>query len=132
MSAAAIPLTIGSTRPSAAPSWPLVATAAVIGLAFFASGHDLNISLAVPYTQNAEEMEITAAGGNSLRRVAFVTVGVWGLALLVTSKQRFRIDPLIAGGIGLVLCLTVVSFLWADDPGMCLRRMFALVCCVAA
>jgi exopolysaccharide production protein ExoQ len=116
---------------AAAPTWAL-GTALVIVLAFFVVGHDLNTSRAVAYTQTVEEMEITAAGGNSLRRLAFLVVGVWGLVLLALGKQPWRVDPLLAGSIGLLLGLIGMSFLWADDPGMCLRRMLALIACTVA
>jgi exopolysaccharide production protein ExoQ len=52
--------------------------------------------------------------------------------LLVTSRQPLRIDPVLAGSIGLLLGLSVVSFAWADDPGMCLRRLLILACCAIA
>src|SRR5438445_14498 len=55
-----------------------------------------------------------------------------GVLLVLTSKQPLRIDLLLAGSMGLLLALIGVSFVWADDPGMCLRRMFALFCCVVA
>jgi O-antigen ligase len=110
----------------------LAATATVVALAFFLAGHDLKVSLAEAYTQNAEEMELAAAGGNALRRLAFIAVGGWGLLLLVTSKQPLRVAPLLAGSIGLLLALAAASFAWADDPAMCLRRLFTLVCCVVA
>ncbi len=138
MSTAALPLTFSpplvdrAAASSAAPRWLLVGTALVVGLAFFVASHDLNISLAVAYTQNAEEMEIAAAGGNALRRVAFLMVGAWGLLLLATGKQRFSVEPLLAGCMSLLIGMAGLSFLWADEPGMCLRRLLILACCVSA
>jgi exopolysaccharide production protein ExoQ len=107
-------------------------TALVVGLAFFLATHDLNISTAVDYTQNAEEMEIAAAGGNALRRISFVMVGGWGLLLLAAGKQRLSIDPLLAGGMSLLIGMAAISFLWADEPSMCLRRLLILACCITA
>jgi exopolysaccharide production protein ExoQ len=117
---------------SGSQRWALIGTALVVGLVFFLAGHDLNTSQAVAYTQTAEEMELAAGGGNPLRRVAFMAVAAWGLVLLVSSQRPMTLDPLLAGSLGLLLGLTGISFLWADDPGMCLRRMFALICCVIA
>lgn len=34
----------------------MIGTGLIIGLAFFLAGHDLRVSLAEAYTQNAEEM----------------------------------------------------------------------------
>ncbi len=120
------------SRSEVAPRWLLVGSGLFIGLAFFLAGHDLRVSLAEAYTQNAEEMEIAASGGNALRRVAFVVVAGWGCLLLALSRARLRIDPLLSCSMGLLLGLTAMSFVWADDPAMCLRRLLTLVCCVTA
>ena len=104
----------------------LLATALVLGAAFFLSEHDLHISLDDAYTQTAEQMEMTAGGGNAVRRLAFPMIGAWGLLLLVTGQQRLKFDPLLAGSLALLLAWAGISFLWADDPGMCLRRLFVL------
>src|SRR5262245_34265412 len=87
MSLAGTPVLCHQKAQTQVPRWPLVATAIVIGVTFFLSGHDLNISLAEAYTQDAEQMEIAAAGGNTLRRVTFLAVGAWGVMLLATSRQ---------------------------------------------
>jgi exopolysaccharide production protein ExoQ len=113
-----------------APRWPLISAALVVGLAFFISEHDLRISLVDAYTQTADEMEVTAEGGNLLRRLAFPAIAAWGLVLLATSRDRLRLDPLLAGAIGLLLTWTGISVVWADDPDMCLRRLILLACCV--
>jgi O-antigen ligase len=101
-------------------------------LAFFVSGHDLHVSLAEAYTQNADEMEMTASGGNTLRRAAFIVVGAWGCLLLAVTRPSLKLDLLLASSIGLLLGLACVSFVWADDPGMCLRRLLTLFCGVTA
>jgi exopolysaccharide production protein ExoQ len=59
-------------------------------------------------------------------------MAVWGAALFAFGRRRLTIEPAFAAALVMLLSLTAVSFVWADDPGMCLRRMFALVCCVAA
>jgi O-antigen ligase len=109
-----------------------IGTGLIVALAFFLAGHDLRVSLAEAYTQNAEEMEISASGGNALRRLAFIVVGGWGLLLLAAARTSLNVDPLLATSIGLLLGLAGISFVWADDPGMCLRRLMTLVCCVLA
>ena len=124
-------LPIASTG-AIAPRWALLGTILVVGVAFFLSEHDLHVSQAVSYTQTAEEMEIAAGGGNSIRRLAFLVVAGWGLLLLATARGKLRLDPLLATTIGLVLAWAGISFLWADDSGMCLRRLMVLGCCVLA
>jgi O-antigen ligase len=114
------------------PRWPLVGTILVIATAFFVSVHDIHVSQAVAYTQTAEEMEVAAAGGNPFRRVAFLGVAAWGLVLLVAARQPLRVDPLLAAPLVLWLGWTCASFLWSDDPGMCLRRLSVLGCCAVA
>lgn len=113
----------------AIPRWPLISAALLVTLAFFISEHNVRVSLAEAYTQSADEMEVTAEGGNLLRRLAFPAIACWGLVLMATGGDRVRIDPLLAGAIFLLLGLVGVSFLWADDPGMCLRRLLVLSCC---
>ena len=132
MSAAApaiVPCFDTVTRFELAPRSLFIGTALAIGLAFFVATHDTHVSLAVAYTQNAEEMELATAGGNTLRRVAFLMLGGWGTVLLAAGKHRFCIDPLLGCSLALLLGLTGCSFLWADDPTMCLRRLFVLGCC---
>src|SRR4029079_11983566 len=94
---------------SPSPRWLVVAIGVVVGVVFFIAGHNLRTSLAEAYTQNAEDMEITAEGGNALRRVAFLVLGVGGALLLVTGKQPLYVDPLLAGSLALLLGLTGIS-----------------------
>jgi O-antigen ligase len=111
-----------------ASRWPLIITAFVIGFTFFLSEHKFHVSLDEAYTQNAEEMEITAEGGNLVRRLAFPALAAWGLFLFLIGKQPLRIDPLLFGSIALILAWAAASILWSDDPGMCLRRLIVLAC----
>lgn len=120
------------SREQPAPGWLVAVTAIVLGVGFFFTGHDLNVSQAVAYTQTAEEMELAAAGGNPLRRVAFAAIAAWSVLVLASGTRAWRVDFCLAASLSLLLALTGASFLWCDDPGMCLRRMFALVCCTIA
>jgi hypothetical protein len=129
---AAIPTQKPRTERSARAAAKVALTSLILGTAFFAAGHDWNISLADAYTQDAEEMEITAEGGNTLRRLAFIGLAGWGLLLLATSRQPLAVEPFLAGSLGLLAGLAATSFLWADDPGMCLRRLLVLGCCLIA
>lgn len=109
--------------------WPLVISTLVIGLGFFLAEHDINVSQAEAYTQTADEMEVAAGGGNKLRRLAFFAIATLGAGLLFRPSERLKVDPLLAGGLAILLGLAGISFLWAEDPGMCLRRLSSLICC---
>jgi O-antigen ligase len=77
-------------------------------------------------------MELTAAGGNLVRRVALFAAAGWGVLLVLGSKQKVHVEPLLFGSLVALGGLAAASFLWADDSGMCLRRLFAAGCCVMA
>jgi exopolysaccharide production protein ExoQ len=125
-------VTVPRMDQSALSSLKLLATTLILGTAFFAAGHDWNISLADDYTEDAEQMEISAAGGNTLRRFAFIGLAGWGIVLAAVSKQPLCIETPLAASLTLLLGLAAISFVWADDPGMCRRRLLVLACCVVA
>ena len=125
----ATPLLLQAPNAPAVPRWPVIVTALLIGSAFFFSEHNVNISLADAYTQTAEEMEITASGGNAIRRVAFLLIALTGIALAATGGERLRINAPLLAAIVLTLAWAVISITWADEPGICLRRLIVLVCC---
>ena len=111
------------------PRWHLYVTAIVIGLIFFVTEHDLNISLVDAFTQTADEMEVVAEGGNFVRRMAFPVLALLGLTLLVVSRQPLRINLLLALPMAAYLFLAGASLLWSDDPGVTLRRLIVIGCC---
>lgn len=102
-----------------------------VGLAFFVSEHNIHISRAQDYTQNAEEMMETAGGGNMLRRLAFFGIAGLGMSLLVFGQGRpLAIRWPLALMISAYLTWCFMSYLWAWSPGMCLRRLLVLGCCI--
>jgi exopolysaccharide production protein ExoQ len=114
------------------PQWHIWLTALVVGLVFFLTEHSLDISLADAYTQTLDEMEVTALGGNTVRRVAFLILAAFGIWLLAVSKQPLNINPWLALPMGLYLLMAGGSYFWSVDPGMCLRRLVIVGCCAAA
>ena len=126
-------LSITPSRPAAGekplPRWHLYATAAIVGLIFFVTEHDLSISLADAFTQTADEMEVVAEGGNFVRRMAFPALALLGLALLYVSRQPLRINLLLALPMAAYLFLAGASLFWSDDPGVTLRRLIVIGCC---
>lgn len=104
---------------------------AVVAVAFFWTEHHVNVALQIAYTQTADDMIATASGGNTAKRLIYVGLGMLGAALTlrVLRENKFQwsvLGVLIASMCGM-LCVSVV---WAQDQGMCLRRMFALACYV--
>jgi O-antigen ligase len=126
-------LSVSRSHPTAGkkglPRWHLYATAAIVGLIFFVTEHDLSISLVDAFTQTADEMEVVAEGGNFVRRLAFPALALLGLTLLVVSRQPLRINLLLALPMAGYLLLAGASLLWSDDPGVTLRRLIVIGCC---
>ncbi len=117
----------------ASSTWALAAVAAIVGLTFFLTEHSLDISLVDAYTQTADEMEVAATGGNAIRRVMFVAIAGLGLALWLGSRGgAWRVHWPLAVAMIAYLLVSFASCLWAADPGMCVRRLMVLGCCVCA
>ncbi|HEX5102881.1 MAG TPA: O-antigen ligase family protein [Pirellulaceae bacterium] len=130
-----LPLSLSPPLPLSGevPRWPLLLTALVIGLVIFVTEHDLSISQADAFTQTADEMEVTAEGGNFVRRLAFPSLALLGLVLAYSTKrQPWRINLLLALPMGSYLALAATSYLWSYDPGMTMRRLIVVGCCTVA
>lgn len=120
----------GSTNRSRQFVW---VAAAIVATAFFISEHDVGVSLQEAFTETADEMAASAAGGNSLRRLAFLVLGGMGVMLAAAANRRpWRLNKPMAVAIAVLFGWTVASCAWSIDPGMCLRRLIVLVCWVVA
>lgn len=104
--------------------------AAIIGASFFLCEHSLQVALADAYTQTADEMQATAGGGNTLRRLVFLALGMLGGLLLVGSKTKLHINLPMIGSIGCFFAICYASYFWAIDPSMALRRLIVLSCVI--
>lgn len=128
-----LPAIAETDAPSPSNKWTIATIALFVGLAFFISEHSLDISLADAYTQTADEMEISAAGGNTMRRISFFAIAGMGLWMLFSARrQPVRLNVPLAMGIAAYLAVSAASLMWTVDPGMCLRRLMVLACCVLA
>lgn len=114
-------------------AWPaelkrsLLLAALAVGAVFFITEHDLFLSRAQDYTQDAEEMLTTAEGGNMLRRLAFLSLAAPGLGLCVASGATRFSRPTLLGALMLSMtALAFVSVVWAHDLGLCMRRLMVL------
>ena len=100
--------------------WP---TAVALCAVFFAAEHFLRSSVMQDYAPSLAEMEAAGAGGNLLRRAAFLFLaGVGAVGLACGRAGRWR-----SGGItGAVLLAHVAwnaaSVAWAEQPGVSGRR----------
>ena len=94
-----------------------VATAVLVGAAFFYKEHDLTISRSPTWTPWSAEGEAVVRGGNLLKGGVLGLVGLWGLWLAaVPTRRRLRpmAVPLLFGAAYLVWC--GLSLTWSDDP----------------
>lgn len=117
--------------PSPTSAWPpeltrsLLLAALVVGGVFLITEHNLFISQAQDYTQDAAEMLETVQGGNALRRLAFLSLAGLGVGLLVASRQAARCRPTLPGMLmAATIALAFLSVLWSHDRGLCVRRLF--------
>jgi len=102
---------------------------AALGCLFFLTQHDLLTVTYDNYTQTTADFEEDTAGGNTIRRAAFLGLALAGAGLLVvTGGKKFSsrgVAPWLALGFVAWCC---VSVLWSDEPGMTLRRVVVLLC----
>ena len=114
--------------------WPIVFA---VGVAFFATGHDLNVSLLDAFTGTEDEMEAAADGGDTIRRAAFLGLAGLGIVLLVLpahfqSRATFHLELPRAIPLALFAAWCGLSVLWSDEPSMTLRRLSVLGCLALA
>ena len=119
--------------PSTTSAWPpeltrsLLLAALAVGAVFFITEHNIFISRAQDYTQDAEEMLETVQGGNTLRRLAFLSFATLGIGLLIASRRIPLQRPTWQGVLMVsTIALAFASVLWSHDRGLCLRRLFVL------
>jgi exopolysaccharide production protein ExoQ len=101
--------------------------------AFYAAGQEFHASQREAFTADPDTMEAWTEGGNALRQVAFLSLGVLGLAMLVLpARQSFA----GAGLPGTLLVLFVAwcgaSVAWSIDGSITARRFVVLGCVVVA
>lgn len=112
---------------------PVWLAALLIGGAFFLCDHSWRVSQAVAYSQSSEEMQITAEGGNTLRRLCFLGLAGLGVAFFACApSQKSQPRWLLALPVIAYLGWAFSSVLWTTEPGMCLRRLIVLFCFVLA
>ncbi len=78
-------------------------------------------------------MESWTAGGNSLRRAAFLGMAAVGACLLLRENgRRLRWDDPLFLLLAAYVLWCAASVQWSIDPGTTVRRLMVLGCCVIA
>ena len=127
--AVSIPAERAATGPR--PLWWI--TLGIVALAFFVTDHDVRVSVVEAFTMTADEMLDTAGGGNARRQLAFLSlaaVGIYDLAR--RSEQTFRLSGGLAACVLFFVAWCTASIVWSVEPGMTLRRVVVMLCCVLA
>lgn len=112
------------------PGWLLCGgLTLLIGLVFLTDEHRWDRSGLTDYVESAEERAGAATSGNTLRRLAFLSLGGCGTLLLLSGGGL----PVLREPLGLSLLLaaawTFASFLWADSATFTLKRLLLLILC---
>lgn len=116
----------------ALPNWLAVAIAALaIGGVFFVAEHTLSISTVPGFVAEIDQQESWSAGGDTLRRAAFIGLALLGAAAVATNNGSFKTDlpPTIWGAVMLLLWAGA-SISWSIDPATSVRRYLLLLCSV--
>lgn len=112
-----------------ARSWA-VPVAIVVGLAFYLTDHHFYTSRSEAFAGTAESYEAAAGGGNLIRRIAFLSLALLGLAGLLVAAPARKAKACGFGGLLLATYVgwCVLSIVWSDDSSVTIRRVFVLLC----
>lgn len=131
MSSVALPAGFDRVRDDAAASrsWAVPA-AIVVGLAFYLTDHHFYTSRSEAFAGTAESYEAAAGGGNTIRRVAFLALGLLGGAGLLAAAPARKAPACGSGGLLLAAYVgwCVLSIAWSEDSSVTVRRAFVLLC----
>ena len=107
----------------------------VLAAGLFLTGQSFDTPLHESFTQTADEMEETARGGDAVRRVAFLGMGLFGVFTLWGGTGRFpspRRIPAWGWCLMLYVAWCAASVLWSHRPGMTVKRLVVLGCFLTA
>lgn len=106
---------------------PWIWVAAGLIALFVVCEHNFKVSTHIAFTQSADEMIETAAGGNTIRRLCFMALAAAGtLAFFSGAGSRWGKPGILAGLVACCVGMCSVSLFWADEPGMTIRRLMVL------
>lgn len=97
---------------------------------FYIAEHDPKMATLENFVQNIEDQESWAAGGNTLRRLAFLScagLGMLGLMFGQWHKFRWKLHMVL---LAMYFTWTGATLIWSIDPGASTRRYMLMICCV--
>jgi len=110
------------------PLVKIIFLAAVTAVVFFIAEHNVLMSIQEGFVEDIEDQESWAAGGNSMRRLAFLSCAAIGVVSLLIGKAKFRLNfPTFM--IAAYLFWAGISVVWSIDPGTTVRRYTLALCC---
>jgi O-antigen ligase len=116
--------------PATGMLWLVVA---VLAAAFFLTEHQWNKSQLHAYAFEVDVLEHSAGGGYLPRQIGFLSLAGLGLLLLLRpgGTRPSLADPLAWPLVALAVW-SVASIAWSADPGVTIRRVIVLLCCLTA
>ena len=113
--------------------WALLLTVAAT---FFVVEHQFTMSTTSESFESTEfveaEVDTDVAEGSSLRRVAFLFLGLVGVGVAAASPRRLNIDHPLYALVGCLVLWTFASVVWSADAGLTIRRLVVIGLSVAA
>jgi exopolysaccharide production protein ExoQ len=110
--------------------WSTFVIGLVIGLCFLATEHKTTVSVYDDFALSAEEMQTQAEGGNTIRRVAYLTLAAVGVFAGLGATGQWHIRPVMRALLLAVAVWPALSLAWTDDASLTLRRLFVYLFCV--
>ncbi len=106
---------------------------AVLAAAFFLTEHQWNKSQLHAYAFEVDVLEHSAGGGYLPRQIGFLSLAGLGVLLLLRpgGTRPSLADPLAWPLVALAVW-SVASIAWSSDPGVTMRRVIVLLCCLTA
>jgi O-antigen ligase len=103
---------------------------AALGLVYFVVEQDFRKSSLEDYAFSSEEIESSVESGNTVRQLAFASLGVLGFYLLLHKEGRpLTVNDPLAVLVSLLLAWCVVSVAWSSDTALTAKRVVVLSCC---
>jgi len=102
-----------------------------LALVFFVAQYDLFFSLRESFGRSAELMMKDTIEGSLKRRVAFLSLGLFGVvSLMRQGRSRLKINGFLGWIILFYLFWSLISIVWADNIALTFRRLvlFVILC----
>jgi len=95
---------------------------------FFVAEHDLFFSLLEDFSRSADFMVKATIEGSLKRRIAFLSLGLFGaVSLMLQGRSRLKINGFLGWLILFYLVWAFSSLVWADNIALTFRRLVLFV-----